>query len=465
MKTINSIIINESDKSNLIRFLLKNPDQENMAVSFCGHSSFGNHFQLLVKNTQYIENDDLLEHSAISLLLKDEAYRKLLIESDRTKTSLLFWHSHPFSDIAWFSDVDNHNDMINAKFIIRHLPHAYFCNAVVAQKDLKILLYNKKKNEMEEVQTIQTFGHPKLNGEIFKTPELDRNYRAFGKQGQDVISNLKVALVGNSGLGWPIGLQLTALGVGELLNIDYDLLKITNMNRLPGAPFSKVGKPKVKVLAYILKKMNPKIKVTSEKASVLDPNILQKLKKYDIIIGAVDSEMVRAVLNKFAVQYLKYYIDAGSEIILEDGKVKHAGGQVNLVIPGVGPCLACHNTLDWKTILYESLNKEEQEFEVSRGYIRGVSEPSASVVSINGVVASTLVNQFLALATGLKKPAYYTFFDFMSDDSQMFTINEERNENCIICSKNALLAYGDITRREKYTDELPTFLKEGTYDE
>jgi len=465
MKPIKSIIITKPEKEKLFDFLLRNRNEENMAVTFCGHNSFGKTLQLLVKDSQCIGDSGLSQHSAVGLELKKEAYRKILLASERTHTSLLFWHSHPFTDTAWFSGTDDQNDLMNAEFISKHLPHAYYGNVVVAQKSHKARLYNKKKKDFEDIPELVIIGQPGSNGASTESPTLERNYRAFGKQGQAVISGMKVVMVGCGGLGWQVVLQLVALGVRKLLLIDPDSLEITNMNRMPGAPFSKVGEPKVKVLAEISKQMNPKLDVRYEVASVFEKRIQEKMKRYDVIIAGLDFQRPRSELNRFAVKYVKYYLDAGSEIILENGKVKHAGGQINLVIPGVGPCLACNNTLDWKSILYEGMDKREQEFEVKRGYIRGVSEPSASVVSINGVVASSLVNEFLALATGLKEPAYYTYFDYMSKGSLMFTIDAKRNEKCIICGRDSLLACGDIENREEDPKELPAFIKEVDHDE
>ena len=290
---------------------------------------------------------------------------------------------------------------------------------------------------------------------------FERNYRAFGREGQCKISKLKVALIGCGGLGWQIAQQLIGVGVRTLLLIDSDILEITNLNRLPGASFSKVGSPKAMVLSHLLKRMNPNAAVKYMIASVPDSRVMKRLKQYEVIMGGVDSERARSELNRFSVTHLKYYLDGGSGILLEDGNVKHAGGQVNVVIPGISPCLACNHTLDWKMMLYESLDKAEQEIEVKRGYIQGVSEPAPSVVSINGVVASTLVTEFIKLATGLREPHYYTYFDSMATDNLMFKVDVQKNDDCVICSREALFGYGDIVKEDKKVSDLPSFISEG----
>lgn len=461
---MNSIIITKPDKQRLFNHLLKNKNHENIAALFCGYNKSGKNLQLLVRDIWLINDDGLTVHTGASLEFSEEMYRKILLKCEESKASLFVAHSHPFSDNAWFSSVDDRNDKIQARFITEHLPEINYGNMVVAQNDFRARIFNKEKDIFEELKEIKILG--KFNSESItkNEPELDRNYRAFGRKGQSVISQLKIALVGCGGLGWHIGQQLVGVGARNVLLVDYDTIEITNLNRLPGAPFSCVGEYKVKVLAELLKQMNPNIKVKCMISNVSESIVFEKLKNYDIIIGALDSEKARSDLNKFSAQYLKIYIDGGSGILLEKQKVKHAGGQVNVVVPGIGPCLVCNNLLDWKQILYESLDEKEKDFEVKSGYIQGVSEPAPSVVSINGIIAATLVNEFLALTTGLRKPNYYTYYDFMNDKNLMFTVNVKKNENCIICSKEALFGYGDIVKENKKPEKLPIFIRKESND-
>jgi len=459
---MNSIIISEPDIEKLNKHLLQNPNQENMAVLFCGYSWFKDELKLLVKDVWLIKDSDLEIHSMTGLEFKEEMYRKILLKCEATKTSVIISHSHPFAENAWFSCIDNINDTEHAKFLKEHLPNSHYGNMVVAQKDFKARIFNKEKEIFEDVQEIKIFGRPQTASCTAENkPELNRNYRAFGKKGQAVISESNVAIIGLGGLGWQIAPMLVGIGVKNLLLVDYDIIEFTNLNRLPFAPFSEIDKPKVKILSKLLRKMNPYVNVLYEVASVFDNRVIKQLKEYDILIGALDSERARSYLNNFAVRYFKYYLDAGSGILQENKKVKHADGQVNVIVPGISPCLACNHTLDWKMILYEGMDKKEQDIEVERSYIQGVSEPAPAVVSINSNMAAALVNEFMALTTGLKKPNYYTYFDFMNDKNMMFSVDVKKNDNCIICSKEALLGYGDVLKKSKKPDKLPSFIIEG----
>ena len=455
---MNTILIQQSDNKILYKHLLHNPNQENMAIAFCGVSKTKRKIILIVKEITCLQSEDLITHTRHGLEIKEDVYREILLKAKALELSIIVFHSHPFAEKAWFSSIDDSNDFLHAKFIKNNIPFIYYANVIVSQKGFKARLFDKRKEKFIEIDEVKIFGNFSNLKNSSDHLEFDRNYRAFTKPGQDIISSLSIALVGCGGLGWQIAQQLTSLGVGKLLLIDPDKIEKTNLNRLPALPYSKVGKSKARVLSSILKRMNPRTKVYYRCKSVHDKNITNELKDYDIIIGAVDSENIRLFLNNFSVKYLKYYLDAGSEIILDNGKIKHAGGQVNTVIPGTTPCLCCNLLLDYKIISYENLDANEKHSEVTGGYIRGINEPSASIVSINGVVASSLVNEFIALTTKFTTPDSYLFFDFLNKEKLMFSVGFKKNDNCLICGREGIFGYGDIEKQNN-SKSLPSFLQ------
>jgi molybdopterin/thiamine biosynthesis adenylyltransferase len=455
---MNTILIEHTDKENLFNHLLQNPNQENMAAAFCGICKSKKNTTIIVKEIITLQSDDLVVHTRHGLEIKEKVYREILLKAKILELSIIVFHSHPFAQKAWFSSIDDSNDLLHGKFIKKHIPFIFYANVIVSQNEFKARLFDKRRETFIDIDKIKAFGKFSGSKDNSNLTEYDRNYRAFTKPGQKIISSQKVAIVGCGGLGWQIALQLTSLGVGKLLLIDPDKIEKTNLNRLPALPHSKAGKSKARILASILKIMSPRVQVNYRSKSVLDRKVENELKDYDIIVGAIDSENIRLFLNNFSVKYLKYYLDAGSEIILENGIIKHAGGQVTTVIPGTTPCLCCNHLLDYKMISYENLDTREKQAEVEGGYIRGVNEPSASIVSINGVVASSLVNEFIALTTKFTTPNSYLFFDFLNKEKLMFPVQLKKNENCLVCSREGIFGYGDV-EKQKEIELLPSFLK------
>ena len=151
------IIFPKALKEKLFKHLLKDPYKENMAALFCGYSIFRDNLQLLVRDIWLIEEKGLVVHSGMSLEMKEEMYREILLKCEESENSLIVVHSHPFTENAWFSSVDNDNDLENAKFIKKHLPDIYYGNMVVSQKDAKARIFNKQKEVFEDIQAISIY--------------------------------------------------------------------------------------------------------------------------------------------------------------------------------------------------------------------------------------------------------------------------------------------------------------------
>jgi hypothetical protein len=75
-------------------------------------------------------------------------------------------------------------------------------------------------------------------------PKHDRQALLFGELGQEVLSSMRVAVVGLGGVGSILVEGLARLGVGDLVLIDDDIVDETNLPRLIAAEREDVGKPK-----------------------------------------------------------------------------------------------------------------------------------------------------------------------------------------------------------------------------
>src|SRR6202023_3150043 len=65
-----------------------------------------------------------------------------------------------------------------------------------------------------------------------------------GLEGQLKLKRARVLLIGAGGLGAPLGLYLTAAGVGHLGLVDFDVVDYSNLQRQVPFSTSDVGKPK-----------------------------------------------------------------------------------------------------------------------------------------------------------------------------------------------------------------------------
>src|SRR5882762_8696093 len=75
-------------------------------------------------------------------------------------------------------------------------------------------------------------------------PLYDRQVRAFGGGIQGVLRGLRVAVVGAGGTGSAVAEQLARLGVGDLLIVDPNVIKDTNLTKVYGSSPADIGQPK-----------------------------------------------------------------------------------------------------------------------------------------------------------------------------------------------------------------------------
>jgi molybdopterin/thiamine biosynthesis adenylyltransferase len=267
----------------------------------------------------------------------------------------------------------------------------------------------------------------------------DRQIRVFGKEGQKALQKRTVGIVGCGGIGSLVLELIVWLGVKRIIIIDPDIVELSNLNRLAGATRQDVQKkmPKVQVLARYAKKFDPEIKVLPIQKSILDKKAQRCLKVCDVIFGCTDNQSSRWALNKFSVMYLIPYIDTGTGIQADPRQnIEHAGGQVRVVIPGMG-CLNCINGINVATAQQEMLPEPDRQVALQLGYIAGADVSAPAVASLNGVIASLAVTEFMAFATGFKPLSRYIFYDFLNAKVTSYAFKSD------ICSSTGSFAIGD----------------------
>jgi len=134
--------------------------------------------------------------------------------------------------------------------------------------------------------------------------------KQVGILGQKKISSSKVLIVGMGGLGCPLVLYLSNIGVNNIGIADHDKVEYSNLNRQILFNASDVGKFKVVQAKKFLQKVNKKIKIKIYKEKIIEKNIQNILKKYDIICDCSDNFNTRYLLNDFCLKNKKILISA-----------------------------------------------------------------------------------------------------------------------------------------------------------
>jgi hypothetical protein len=235
---------------------------------------------------------------------------------------------------------------------------------------------------------------------------FDRSIRFFGKDGQARIRAAKIAVVGIGGIGTHAVQQLSLLGVGEIFLIDDEELDQTNRNRYVGVHHNDPtpGTSKVHIGKRIVQSIDPEIRIHTFFASVASAEAIDVLTKAEYIFGCIDSEGARLLLTELSAAYEIPYIDISSDILPSDPL--RYGGRVCVAWNGDG-CLICLDELDIAEaqidIAGELAAKDRDAiYGVERGLLDLVGP---SVVSLNGVVASLAVSEFMLGITGIRVPS------------------------------------------------------------
>lgn len=233
---------------------------------------------------------------------------------------------------------------------------------------------------------------------------FDRQITIFGAEGQARIRAAKVVLVGYGGLGTFVLPQLCLLGVKSLTVIEYETFSATNRNRYFGFLHSDydaekgVGIDKVIVAERIAKGIDPEISIKLIRNRLESPEAFEAVIGADVVVGCLDCDGARAILNELCVAYGVTYIDLASEVF-DDGTF---GGRIAVVKDGSG-CLQCMGDgLDQTEIRRyladeQQLENEAKVYGVDKRILSVGSGPS--VVDLNGIIASLGVQEFKLLLT------------------------------------------------------------------
>src|SRR4051812_12220677 len=153
-----------------------------------------------------------------------------------------------------------------------------------------------------------------------------------GIEGQQKLKAAKVLLIGAGGLGAPLGLYLSAAGVGHIGLVDFDVVDFTNLQRQVIHATADVGKKKLDSAAAKMQAINPHVKITKHEVALSSENALDILKDYDYIVDGTDNFPTRYLVNDACVLLGKPNVY---------GSIFRFEGQATVFAYQGGPCYRC----------------------------------------------------------------------------------------------------------------------------
>lgn len=423
--------------------------REQAAFLFCTSRTIDDRSVFTPVDMALLEPDDFAAQQDDYLELTDACRVGLIKRAHSLRASLVELHSHPRSKKITFS----RSDRIGLQETVSHmrwrLKNRPYIAVVIAPGGFDALIWTDKSSVPSPLAGIQvgtTLHEPtnaSLDGWGILDDRFDRNQRLFGKEGQMTLRCTRVAVVGVGGLGTHVVQQLTLLGVGSLTLIDHEEVSQSNRNRYVGVWHSDSipGSSKADLGRRLASLIDPSVGVTVVKEKFPSPPALTALINADYVFGCVDSDGVRFVLNEACLAYRKPLFDLASDVP-ETGCY---GGRVCFIEDN--GCLYCRDVLDAKEVrqLLSPPSARENETAVYGIDRRALDEVGPSVVSVNGVVASLGVTEFMAAATGIRKP--HPHLEYRGDRG---TVNHRQlpEGDCYYC--NYVKGQGDAANIDRY---------------
>jgi molybdopterin/thiamine biosynthesis adenylyltransferase/rhodanese-related sulfurtransferase len=153
-----------------------------------------------------------------------------------------------------------------------------------------------------------------------------------GEEGQRVLKESRVLLIGAGGLGSPVALYLAAAGVGTLGLVDFDSVDLSNLQRQILHGSAGIGSPKIDSARDRLRDINPNVRVEPYETRLTAANALEIARGYDLIVDGTDN---------FATRYLVNDTSVLLGIPNVYGSVYRFEGQASVFGAPDGPCYRC----------------------------------------------------------------------------------------------------------------------------
>ncbi|MEP6708472.1 MAG: ubiquitin-like small modifier protein 1, partial [Pyrinomonadaceae bacterium] len=142
---------------------------------------------------------------------------------------------------------------------------------------------------------------PKLSNEEIARYSRHLIMPEVGMEGQRRIKAASVLMIGTGGLGAPLGMYLTAAGVGRLGIVDFDVVEESNLQRQIIHGTRDIGRPKIASARDRLQDINPHVEIETHETRLTSKNALQLFANYDVIVDGTDNFPTRYLVNDACV--------------------------------------------------------------------------------------------------------------------------------------------------------------------
>jgi molybdopterin-synthase adenylyltransferase len=443
--------------------------REGYAVALCGtrNSADKKSAAYLVRSLYIPGKGDLIDHSSVSVTPSADFMEAVLARAMERHSHVLEIHTHPGSTSPCFSAVDLDHGLDNGRFLKSCLTG--FGMLVLGSEGFSIKEYNGEDDSLQSPE-LTTISLMTRTGpvDLFRpaeksaceemSPTLDRQLHIWGEDCQRKINAVTAGIAGLGGTGSVLLQMLVRAGVRKFVLCDPDVIELSNLSRLPYAFEDDVGRKKVKVGARYVKRVAGAAVVKIIGDRVQDAG--ESLRGCDVLFGCADNDGARLALNDISLKYFIPYIDTGTEIFVDEGRVREMGGQVRVVIPGVTGCLECAEAIDHEQAAISLLSSEDITMREVAGYVNGTGQsPAPAVITLNTMIASMAAQEFVDMMAGRDRAGTENYFLYDATVPRIERFSVGRNPDCVMCGIDGIAGTGDVPKAAR--SRLKTIARSG----
>ncbi|HDX1191797.1 TPA: molybdopterin-synthase adenylyltransferase MoeB [Pasteurella multocida] len=135
-------------------------------------------------------------------------------------------------------------------------------------------------------------------------------------EGQEILKQSKMLIVGLGGLGCAASQYLATAGVGHLTLLDFDTVSLSNLQRQVLHDDSRLAMPKVDSAKLSLQRLNPHIQIDTINTKLSTEKLAEIIPHFDVILDCTDNVAIRNQLDQVC-QQAKVPLVSGAAIRLE----------------------------------------------------------------------------------------------------------------------------------------------------
>jgi molybdopterin-synthase adenylyltransferase len=428
--------------------------REGYAVALCGikPGAARQSAVYMVRSLHIPGKGDLIDHSSISVTPSADFMEMVLAKAMERQSSVLEIHTHPGSAAPSFSSVDIDHGLDNGRFL--KSCRTGFVMLVIGSEGFSIMEYNGENDSLLTPGTAtitlltragmtDRFPLAKKPDQEELSPVIDRQLHIWGDVCQRKIQAITAGIAGLGGTGSVLLQMLARVGVNRFVLCDPDDIELSNLSRLPYAFKCDTGRKKVRVAAGYVKKVAGDAVVKMIAGPVQDAR--ESFRGCDVLFGCADNDGARLALNEISLKYFIPYIDIGTEIFIEHGKIVDMGGQVRVVVPGVTGCLECAEAIDYGQAAISILSPDDMSVRNAAGYVNGTDiSPAPAVITLNTMIASMASQEFVNMIAGRDRDATGNYYLYDATVPRIERFSIERKPDCPMCGQEGIVGMGDL---------------------